>query len=451
MRNIIIIGGSDAGISAAIRAIEIDPNISPTIIEADKFPNFSICGLPYYISHDVENWKNLAHRTVEEIKRIGIKLQLEHIAQSINIKTKQITITDKNGNSKIESYDKLIIATGGLSIKPNISGINNHGVFFLRWIPESIAIDEFIKNNKPKTAVIVGAGYIGMEMSEALMKRGIKVTIVEFLDSVLPSVDTDIGNKIRDMLIKNGIDVYNNISVESINKIGDKLIVEGSSNTKLTADMVLVSVGSIPNSGLGLSIGLGAGIKGALKVNQRMETGIQDVYAAGDCVETWHRILQKYTYIPLGTTAHKQGRIAGANAAGRDSEFAGTVGTQSVKIFNIVAARTGLNEKEAHQAGFQPISSDIETWDHKIYFPNAENIFIRVIADKKSKKLLGAQMLGAYRSEISKRIDIFATALFHGTAIDELNNYDLSYTPPLSSPWDPVQMAVQKIEKVLGA
>ena len=449
MKNIVIIGASDAGISAALRIKEIKPEIIPTIISADSFPNFSICGLPYYISSEVKKWENLAHRTADEIKNAGINLLLEHTAQSIDTGKKQLTIAAKEGDLKTKGYDKLIIATGGLSVKPDIPGLNHPGIFFLRWIPESIAIDEYIKKQKPETAVIIGAGYIGMEISEALTRRGIKVTVVEFLESVLPSVDTDIGNKIRIMLMKNGISIYNGISVHSIDKTNGKLVIKGSDNFEISGDMVLVSVGSAPNALLGQSIGVNTGIKGAFKVNLKMETNIPDVYAAGDCVETWHTLLQKYVYLPLGTTAHKQGRIAGENAAGRDAEFAGSLGTQSVKIFDMVAARTGLNEKEAAQAGIKPVSADLETWDHKVYYPGAEKLFIRVTADRTSKKLLGAQILGSYKTEVSKRIDIFATALYHGITVREFSNYDLSYTPPLSSPWDPVQMAVQNIEKKL--
>jgi NADPH-dependent 2,4-dienoyl-CoA reductase/sulfur reductase-like enzyme len=179
-----------------------------------------------------------------------------------------------------------------------------------------------------------------------------------------------------------------------------------------------------------------------------METNMPDVYAAGDCAETWHRIVQTNTYMPLGTVAHKQGRIAGENALGGSAEFAGALGTQSVKIFDKVAARTGLNEKEARGAGFRPVTATSETWDHKVYYPLARKLYIRVTADGETKRLLGAQMIGAYGTEVSKRIDIFAAALYHGATVEEFLGYDLSYTPPLSSPWDPVQMAVQKLGKV---
>ncbi len=450
MRNILIIGGSDAGISAALRIRELNPEIIPTMIVADSFPNFSICGLPYYISQEVTRWENLAHRTRQDIENGGINLLLEHTAQVINPGKKQVQVVDKAGTIKTLDYDKLIIGTGAVSWKPQISGIDNPGVFFLRWMPDCFQIDEFLNTRKPKTtAIIIGAGYIGMEMAEGLTKRGVKVNVVEFAESVMPSVDIDFGRKIQEMLAQHGITVTNNIAIESIEKIDNQLIVKGTNNYELATDMVLVAVGSVPNTELGQSIGINAGIKGAFKVNLKMETNIPDIYAAGDCVETWHRILKRYTYLPLGTIAHKQGRIAGENAVGGNKEFAGTLGTQSVKIFDKVVARTGLSENEAIKTGFKPVSADFETWDHKVYYPPAEKLYIRVTADKETKKILGAQILGAYKTEVSKRIDIFATAIFHEITIDEFSDYDLSYTPPLSSPWDPVQMAIQNLGKKL--
>jgi NADPH-dependent 2,4-dienoyl-CoA reductase/sulfur reductase-like enzyme len=453
MRNIVIIGGSDAGISAALRIRELNPEIIPTLIVADSFPNFSICGLPYYLSREVARWENLAHRTREDIEKAGINLLLEHTAQAINPGTKQLQVADKTGAIQTIAYDKLIIGTGAVSWKPKISGIDNPGVFFLRWMADGFQIDEFLNNRSLKTAktpmsaLIIGAGYIGMEMAEALTKRGVKVNIVEFAESVMPSVDVDFGQKIEAILTGNGITVDHNIAIESIAKIGNQLIVKGTNHYEAAVDMVLVAAGSVPNTALGQTAGISTGIKGAFKINLKMETNISDVYAAGDCVETWHRILKRYSYLPLGTIAHKQGRIAGENALGGSKEFAGTVGTQSLKIFDRVMARTGLSEKEAAKAGFNPVSADFETWDHKVYYPPAEKLSFRVTADQETKKVLGAQIFGAYQTEVSKRIDIFAAAIFHEITVNEFSDYDLSYTPPLSSPWDPVQMAVQNLEK----
>ena len=449
--NLLIVGGSDAGISAALRATELNPTIAPTVIVGDDFPNFSICGLPYYISHEVTDWRNLAHRTRQDIENAGVRLMLRHTATSVDTTTKQVTVADESGIETRLDYDKLVIGTGALAQRPRMAGLDNPGVFLLRTLPDSFAIEEYLNRRAPRSAVIVGGGYIGMEMAEALTGRGIKVTVVEYTESVMTSIDADFSLRIKDTLTRHGVTVYTGIGVESLETKGDELVVEGTNGFNLLSEMVLVAVGSVPDTALGRSIGIETGVRGALKVNQRMETNIPDIYAAGDCAETRHRILGKNTYIPLGTVAHKQGRVAGENALGASVEFAGTLGTQSVKIFDKVVARTGLNEKEARDAGFAPVTADFETWDHKVYYPTASKLHIRVTADRTTEKLLGAQMIGAYGAEVSKRIDIFAAALFHGATTREFCSYDLSYTPPLSSPWDPVQMAVQHLERVLSA
>jgi NADPH-dependent 2,4-dienoyl-CoA reductase/sulfur reductase-like enzyme len=219
--------------------------------------------------------------------------------------------------------------------------------------------------------------------------------------------------------------------------------VTGTPGFSAVADLVLVAVGAVPSTDLAQTAGVELGQHGAIQVNQRMETNVPNIYAAGDCVETWHRLLQKNVYIPLGTTAHKQGRIAGENAIGGNCEFQGTLGTQVVKVFELAIARTGLREAEAKEAGFEPVTVEFETWDHKVYYPGAHPIRIRVTGDANTRQLLGAQIIGHYQGEVAKRIDIFATALFHGMQVDQLSDLDLSYTPPLSSPWDPVQMAAQ--------
>ena len=453
MRNLVIVGGSDAGISAALRARELDSETVPTVIVGDNFPNFSICGLPYYLSHEVTDWRNLAHRKEQDIEDGGTRLVLRCTATSVDTKTKQVSVADESGTTSWLGYDRLIIATGALSLRPRMAGLDNPGVFLLRTLPDSFAIEEFLNHRTPKNVVIVGGGYIGMEMCEALTTRGIQVTVVEYTESVMTSIDADFSLTVRDTLAEHGVTVYTGIGVESVEAKGegDELVVQGTHGFSLPADMVLVAVGAVPNTALGRSIGIETGVKGAIKVNRRMETNIPGVYAAGDCAETWHRMLQKNGYMPLGTVAHKQGRVVGENAVGGTAEFAGTLGTQSVKIFDKVVARTGLNEKEARDAGFRPVTVTSETWDHKVYYPPAHKLHLRVTADRETRRLLGAQMIGAYGTEVSKRIDIFAAALSHGATVDEFLAYDLSYTPPLSSPWDPVQTAVQKLESVLSA
>jgi len=439
----IIIGGSDAGISAALRIKEIDQKAEVTVVVADQYPNFSICGLPFYLSGEVADWKTLAHRTAADIENEGIQLLLNHTATTIDPDKNQVRVITKNGSSKNIEYDRLVIGTGAVSIQPDIEGLQLPGVFTLRWMDDSFAMQRYLTEHNPKSAIIIGAGYIGMEMADALTYRGLKVTVVEYFDSVLTTVDAEFGNLVQAELERNGVVVNTDTAVEKIEKNEQNLTVSDSKGFSASADMVLVAVGARPETKLAKTAGIDIGMKEAIKVDRRMQTNLPDIFAAGDCVETWHKILQKYTYLPLGSTAHKQGRVAGENMAGGNCEYQGTLGTQAVKIFNIVAAGTGLRDVTAREAGFDPLTVEIETWDHKVYYPGANTMRIRITGDRISHRILGAQVVGHVSSEVSKRIDIVATAIFNELKVEDLNDIDLSYTPPLSSPWDPVQMAAQ--------
>ncbi len=443
MKHLVIIGGSDAGISAALRAREIDPSVEPTMVLADNYPNFSICGLPFYLSGEVADWKNLAHRTRDEIEQAGIRLLPGHRAEAIDSPAKIVRLVDGEGRVKELPYDRLVIGTGAESIKPDVEGIDLPGVFLLRWMEDSFAVHKRFTENNPRSALIVGGGYIGMEMVDALSLRGLSVTVVEFAETVLTTVDSSLGLRVGAELERHDVRVATGIGIQSIEAEGENLVVKGTNGFKSDADLVIVAVGCRPSASLAGKAGIQTGLKGAVKVDRRMQTNVPDIYAAGDCAETWHRLLNDYTYLPLGTTAHKQGRIAGENAAGGNREFAGSLGTQAVKIFDLVAARTGFRDMEARQAGFDPFTDEFESWDHKVYYPGAEKMIVRITGDRSTGRLLGAQILGHRSSEVSKRIDICAAALFNNMTVEELSDLDLSYTPPLSSPWDPVQMAAQ--------
>lgn len=443
MTQLVIIGGSDAGISAALRAREIDPSVEPTLVIADSYPNFSICGLPFYLSGEVPDWRNLAHRTKDEIEHAGIRLLMGRRAVAIDSAGKKVRIVDAEGREKELSYDRLIIGTGAESIRPDVKGLDLPGVFLLRWMEDSFAVHKRLTEHNPKSALIVGGGYIGMEMADALTLRGLSVTVVEFMETVLTTVDKPLGLRVAAELERHGVKVATGVGIQSIEADGARPAVKGTNGFSTVTDLVIVAVGCRPCTSLASKAGIQTGLKGAIKVNRRMETNLPDIYAAGDCVETWHHLLNSYTYLPLGTTAHKQGRIAGENAVGGRREFAGSLGTQAVKIFDLVAARTGLRDVEAQEGGFDPFTDEFETWDHKVYYPGAQKMIIRITGDRNSRRLLGAQIVGRRNSEVSKRIDIFAAALFNNMTVEQLSDLDLSYTPPLSSPWDPVQMAAQ--------
>ena len=368
---------------------------------------------------------------------------LDHTAQAIDPANHRVAIVDTGMHEGHLDYDQLIIATGATSVHPPIVGLNLPGVYLLRFMADVFAVHEHLETRAHRSAVIIGGGYIGMEMADAFTRRGLAVTVVEHAASVLKTVDPGFGTLVSAELQRHGVRVETDVRVERIDQKETQVHVTGSNHFQTDADLVLVGVGVEPNSELARAAGIEVGQRGAMRVTRKMETNLPDIYAAGDCVETWHRVLNRTTYMPLGSTAHKQGRIAGENAVGGTHAFAGTLGTQVVKVFDLVIARTGLRDAEAAQVGFDPFTIESTTWDHKVYYPEAHEMRIRLTGDRKTGRLLGAQMIGHIQSEIAKRIDIFATALFHGMRIEELNDLDLSYTPPLSSPWDPVQMSAQ--------
>jgi NADPH-dependent 2,4-dienoyl-CoA reductase/sulfur reductase-like enzyme len=443
-KRLLIIGGSDAGINAGLRARECDPGFDVTVVVADRFPNYSICGLPFYLSDEVPNWRSLAPRTAQDIAREGIHLLLDTTAQAIDAASHVVTVRDEAGKTAHLAYDRLVVSTGAVPVRPPVPGIDLPGVFLLRWMQDAFTVHEYLDTHAPRSAVIVGGGYIGMEMADAFVRRGLSVTVVERGSSVLKTVDESFGKRVEAHLRQHGVQVATGVSVERIAQDGSRLRVTGPRGFQAIADLVLVAVSVRPQTALAEATGIATGKRQAVRVTRAMETNVPDIYAAGDCVETWHRLLERPTYLPLGSTAHKQGRVAGENAVGGMREFAGTLGTQVVKVFDLAVARTGLRDDEAAQAGFVPFTSETTTWDHKVYYPGAHEVGIRLIGDRQTGRLLGAQMIGHVNAEVAKRIDIFATALFHQMRVEDLNDLDLSYTPPLSSPWDPVQQSAQE-------
>lgn len=438
MPNYVIIGGSDAAISAALRIKELQPEASVQLFLKDHYPNYSICGIPFFISREVKDWHSLAHRTQTDIEAQGIELFLNETVQYINYKTKKVQTQRSE-----YSYDKVLIATGAISSRPDIKGINLNGVFTLRWIEDMLKVDHYLQQHHPVRALIVGGGYIGMEMADALHKRGLQVTVIESSQTVLKTMDPALGQLIEQELNTQGIHILHNQRVLEIKRNHNELLVLTNHNQTVTTDLVLLATGATPQTQLLREEGIALGIQGAYKVDRQMKTNLPDVYAAGDCTETWHALLEQPVYLPLGSTAHKQGRIAAENMVDRPHAFVGSFGTQVVKIFNLIAGRTGLHDRDAEQYGVPCFTVASENWDHKMYYPGATPLYIRVSGNPQTRQLLGLQIVGNHQAEVAKRIDIAATALYNRLTVDQLNELDLSYTPPLSTPWDPVQMAAQ--------
>ncbi|HEY5357786.1 MAG TPA: FAD-dependent oxidoreductase [Streptosporangiaceae bacterium] len=454
--HLVMIGGSDAGISAALRARELDPGAEVSVIVADAYPNFSICGIPYYISGEVTHWRNLAHRTTADLEATGMRLRLDTTARRIDVPGRKLLVTAPDGHEELLAYDKLIIGTGAVPVRPPISGLDalgpDDGVHLLHSMGDTFAVMRTLEETDPATAVIVGAGYIGLEMADALTTRGLQVIQMEQLPEVLPTVDPALGALVHGQLTARGVEVLTGTTVRQITRTDtgetgqvqvqvDATGADGTAVTRL-ADMVLVVVGVRPDTTLAASAGATLGPRDTIAVDRGMRTSLPDVYAAGDCVVTYHRLLGE-TYLPLGTTAHKQGRVAGENALGGNREFAGSLGTQVVKIFDQAAARTGLRDHEAAAAGYDPVTVHSGADDHKAYYPGSHRITMRFTGDRTTGRLLGVQLFGHRHAEIAKRVDIAATAIFHSMTTDAVSDLDLSYTPPLGSPWEAIQMGAQ--------
>jgi NADPH-dependent 2,4-dienoyl-CoA reductase/sulfur reductase-like enzyme len=456
--HLVMIGGSDAGISAALRARELEPGADVTVILEDAYPNFSICGIPYYVSGEVTHWRNLAHRTLADLEAAGMRLRLDTTARRIDAPGRKLLVTTADGGEEeVLGYDKLVIGTGAVPVRPPIAGLAGpgalgpgDGVHLLHSMGDTFAVMRTLEQAAPASAVIVGAGYIGLEMADALTVRGLQVTQMEQLGEVLPTVDPQLGALVHAELAGHGVEVLTGTTVQAVSKAlpggSGRLQVQATAADGTAviraADMVLVVVGVRPETTLAAEAGATLGVRGAIAVDRGMRTNLPDVFAAGDCVVTHHGLLG-VTYLPLGTTAHKQGRVAGENALGGDRRFAGSLGTQVVKIFDQAAARTGLRDHEAAAAGFDPVTIEAAADDHKAYYPGSHRIAMRVTGDRATGRLLGMQLFGHKNAEIAKRVDIAATAIFHGMTVDAVSDLDLSYTPPLGSPWDAVQMAAQ--------
>ena len=451
---LLAIGGSDAGISAALRARELDPSADVTVVVADAYPNFSICGIPYYVSGEVTHWRNLAHRTLADLEATGMTLRLDTTVSRIDHLAHRVLTTGPKDALDALGYDALVVGTGAVPVRPPIAGLDalgpGDGVHLLHSMGDTFALMHTLQRDDISRAVIVGAGYIGLEMAEALTARGLEVTQIEQLPEVLPTVDPELGALVHHELERHGVTVACRTRVDAITAAptgsSSRLQVQATGPDdeplRYPADVVLVVVGVRPDSDLAAAAGVQLGAKGAIAVDRHMRTNLPDVYAAGDCAVTYHRLLGD-TYLPLGTTAHKHGRVAAENALGGSRAFAGSLGTQVVKVFDLVAARTGLRDHEATAAGYDPLTVASEADDHKRYYPGTHPITMHYTGDRHAGRLLGVQLVGHLGSEIAKRIDTIATAISNDLTVDTLSDLDLSYTPPLGSPWDALQTGAQ--------
>lgn len=440
---LVIIGGSDAGIMAGLWARQTNPDLQVTLIVRDAYPNYSICGIPFYVSGETPDWQMLAHRTSADLEAAGLQLLLEHDAVAIDSTARTVTVRTSDGATSDVPYGALVVGTGATPVLPRLPGAELPGVHLLHTIDEARDVRRIVDAGA-RRVVIIGAGYIGTEMADAFSHRGLEVTLIEMAPAVLTTFDPDLGQLVGDELERHGVNVRAGTAVERIEPADGALRVIGTNDLDELADTVLIAVGVRPETTLARTAGITINERGAIVVDETMATNLPGIWAAGDCVHTHHVLYDEPVYLPLGTTAHKQGRVAGINAAGGSARYAGSLGTQAVKIIDLVAARTGLRDSEAIAADYTPLSVTIAADDHKAYYPGATTMHVRITGDRNTGRLLGVQLIGAYGAEISKRVDIVAAAIHAGSAVADLADLDLTYTPPLSSPWDPIQTAAHE-------
>ncbi len=440
----VIIGGVAGGASAAARLRRLDEKREIIILERGEYVSFANCGLPYYIGGVIRDREDLTLQTPEGFKRrFNIDVRVRHEAVKIDTDKKIVAVRDLvSGKEYSIGYDELIISTGAKPVLPSIDGVNRAGVFTLRSIPDTIAIKEFIRRNEPRSAVVIGGGYIGVEMAENLSHAGLDVAIAEMSDHVIASLDFDMAAEVHKYLRSMGIKLYLNSKVTSI---GDGSVSIG--DREIPADLVIMAVGVRPDTSLAVDAGILTNSRGGIVTDRQMRTSAPDVYAVGDAVEIRNFLTDAPAFIPLAGPANKQGRIAADNIAGGFSTYDGTQGTSVMKLFDMAVATTGLNEKSAREAGINYDKTYISAMSHAGYYPGATGMTVKVLWNRDTSKLIGAQIVGF--DGVDKRCDVIATAIRYGADVTSLANLELSYAPPFGSAKDPVNMVGFVAENII--
>lgn len=446
---ILIIGGVAGGASAAARLRRLNEHIEIILFEKGEYISFANCGLPYYIGGDIKNKSDLTLQTPLGFKkRFNIDVRTFNEVTAINKDKKTVTVLNHNTNETYEeSYDILLLSPGAEPFRPNIEGVNLDRVFTLRNIPDTYRIKDYIDNAAPKSAAVIGGGYIGVEMAENLVQAGLSVTIVEMQNQVIAPFDYDMACILHNELERNGVTLKLETALEKIEENGSLLKVITNKGA-FDADMVILAIGVKPETKIAAEAGLKLNQRGAVIVDDNMKTSDDFIYAAGDAVEVTDFITKEKAVIPLAGPANKQGRIAADNIAGIKSTYRGTQGSAILKVFSLTAASTGITEKQAKQLGLNYEKSFTISASHAGYYPGAEEMFIKTIFDKDTGKILGAQIAG--REGVDKRCDVIAAAINFKATVYDLTKLELCYAPPYSSAKDPVNMAGYVAENILN-
>lgn len=445
---IVIIGGVAGGATAAARIRRLDEKAEIVVFERSGFISYANCGLPYYIGGVIEDESDLTLQTPESFwKRFRVKMNVEHEVIEISPENKTVTVKNlENGEVFTESYDKLLLSPGAKPIKPGFEGIESDRIFTLRTVEDTLKIKKYLNAYHPGSAVVVGGGFIGIEVAENLRELGVKVTLVEAADQLMAPFDNDMASFIHAELRKNGIELMLGRMVEGFADTDSGIDVRLKDSGTIHTDMVFMAIGVAPETTLARAVGLELGIKGSIVVNDRMETSVPDIYAVGDAVQIRNFVTGTDTLISLAGPANKQGRIAADNICGGDSRYTGGQGSSVIKIFDMTAAVTGINEKTARSLGLDTDKVILSPMSHAGYYPGGKVMTMKVLFEKGSYRILGAQIVGF--DGVDKRIDVLATAIRAGMKAYELIDLDLAYAPPYSSAKDPVNMAGYIIENI---
>ena len=445
---VVIIGGVAGGASAAARLRRLDEQAEIIVFERTGFVSYANCGLPYYIGGVIEEESALTLQSPKGFwDRFHITVKTSHEVTAIHPEEHTVEVHNlETGKHFIETYDKLILSPGAHPIRPKLPGIDSNKLFSLRTVEDTLRIHSYVQEHKPASAVVVGGGYIGIEAAENLRELGLEVTLLQRPKQLMNSLDFDMATFVHMKMRDSGINLHLDANVTGFQEVDGRIVTNVAEGSPITADMVLLAIGVMPESHLAKEAGLQLGMKGAIAVNDRMETSAPDVYAVGDAVQVKHQVTGEDAVISLAGPANKQGRIVADVIAGLNSRYKGSLGSSVIKVFDLTVANTGLSEKAASAAGCQYESVVLSPGSHAGYYPGATPMTMKVVFEQETLRLLGAQIVGG--EGVDKRIDVLATAIQAGIRADQLKDLDLAYAPPYSSAKDPVNMAGFMIENL---
>jgi len=450
---LVVIGGDAAGMTAAARARRrrSPDELEIVAFERGPYTSYSACGIPYFVGDLVTDIDALIARTPEEHRRNGIDVHTGHEVVAVDVDRRNVRVRDVTpggGAERDEPFDQLVVSTGAVPFRPDVPGIDADGIFGVQTLADGVAVRHAIDERAPKRAVIVGGGYIGLEMAEALVRRGLEVALIDRTEQPMAAtLDPDMGALVAKALRAVGVTIHMGEPVEGFDSDGGAVRAVRTGRRTLPADVVVLGTGVRPDSRLAADAGIAIGETGGVATDARMETSVEGVWAAGDCVESVDRVTGHRVVIALGTHANKQGRVAGINATGGDVRFPGVIGTAAAKICAYEGARTGVTEHHAAEAGIDVVTATIEATSRAGYFPGAEPITVKILAERPGGRIVGAQIVG--EEGAGKRIDTLATAIWNRMQVDEFASVDLSYAPPFSPVWDPVLVAARKAADLL--